>query len=106
MAGDLISLTWDGTRYELDIESITAREFKQIKQHTGLKTGQFVKALMSLDDLDADVAVALLWLFKTRAGEAAGFDEDLPVFKLLAAIERGGEDEPAPKAEEPAPTST
>lgn len=83
---DLVSLDWEGKRYELEVDSVTAREFKSIKQHTGLKAGQFVRSLTSMDDLDADVAVALLWLFKTRAGEVAGFDDDLQVFKLLAAI--------------------
>jgi hypothetical protein len=103
---DLIQLDWDGKHYELEVDSIKAREFKSIKQHTGLKAGQFIRALTSLDDLDADVAVALLWLFKTKAGENPTFDDDVAVFKLLGAIsspdvEGDSED---PKASESTPS--
>lgn len=106
MASDLVTLDWEGKRYELEVETITAREFKQIKTHVGLKAGQFIRALSSLDDLDADVAVALLWLFRTRAGENPSFDDDVAVFKLLAAIGQGDDeaDDDAPKAEGSTPT--
>ena len=102
-----VSLDWEDARYELDIDSVTAREFKQIKTHTGLRAGQFAKALTNLDDLDADVAVALLWLFKTRAGEAASFEDDVAVFKLLSSLGSVGDDEgaPDPKAGDGTPTS-
>lgn len=104
---DLISLDWEGKKYELAVESITAREFKAIKTHTGLKAGQFIRALSSLDDLDGDVAVALLWLFRARAGENPAFDDDVPVLQLLAGISGHGEDdEPAPLVEGSTPTSS
>lgn len=102
-----VALVWDGARYELDVDSITAREFKQIKTHTGLKAGQFVKSLSSLDDMDAEVAVALLWLFKTRAGEAAAFEDDVPVLAMLGALTSVSEaEDEAPKAEDGTSTST
>ena len=105
---DLFTLDWEGKHYELDVETITAREFKQIKLHTGLKAGPFIQSLNSIADMDADLAVGLLWLMKTRAGEPASFDDDLEVVKLLAALDRNGasgaEDEEVPKAEESEPT--
>lgn len=111
MAGlvGLVALEWDGKHYELDVESITAREFKSIRAHTGLKAGQFLRSLSSLDDLDADIAVALLWLFRTRAGEAAEFDDDVSVLRFLAALTPVAEDgdeagEPG-KAEDATPTA-
>jgi hypothetical protein len=98
---DLVTLDWEGKHYELEVDSITAREFKSIKSHTGMKAGQFINSLSNMADLDADVAVALLWLFKTRAGESPSFEDDIAVFKLLGAI--GSPDVPAddeaPKAE-------
>ena len=103
---DLVTLDWEGKKYELEVDSITAREFRSIKSHTGLKAGQFIKALSTLDDLDADVAVALLWLFKTRAGENPTFDDDIAVFKLLSAIgSPETEDEADPKASGSTPTA-
>ena len=94
-----MTLDWEGKHYELEIDTITAREFRSIKQHTGLKAGQFIRAFSSLDDLDGDAAIALLWLAKTRAGEAASFEDDVQVLKLLASV--GKPDVPEDEVDSP-----
>jgi hypothetical protein len=93
---DVIGADWDGRHYELDIATVTPREFKAIKSALGMKAGQFIRALSDIDDLDADVATALLWLFRKRAGVHQGtiadFDDDFPMFGLLAAMAKAGAD--------------
>lgn len=93
----LYSLDWDDKHYQVDLDSVTAREFAQIQVNTGLSAGTFIRSLTSLADFDAQVAVGLLWLLKVRAGEDAGFDHDLPVLQFMAALERVQPKVPAPK---------
>jgi hypothetical protein len=89
---DFLAIDWEDRHYEVDLTSVTAREFKAIKVHTGLKAGDFIKSFMSIDDMDADAVVALLWLAKSRADGTATFDDDLPIFQLLTAVSRPGVD--------------
>lgn len=108
---DVISLEWEGQRYDVDLMSVTAREWRQIKQHTGLKQGAFIRSFMSLDELDADVITSLLWLGKRRAGNAlAAFEDDIPTMQIMQSIQLPTPDEDAeggdPKAEGSEPTST
>ena len=106
---DLISLEWEGKRFDVDLMSVTAREWRQIKQHTGLKQGAFIRSFMSLEDLDADVITSLLWLGKRRAGDVnAVFEDDIPTMQLMQSIQlpTSDGDEGDPKAEDSGPTST
>jgi hypothetical protein len=106
---DLIKLDWDGKHYELELQSITGREFKSIKTHLGMKSGPFIQSFMSLDNQDADAVVALLWLCKKRAGEQVDFEQlsDLPVFSIMEGISTPDldvEDVVDPKGEASTPT--
>lgn len=111
-ASSVIELDWDGKSYELDVNTITVAEFRTIKIHTEgrVTVGGFLRGLQSLDTMDAEVLGALFWLFKSRAGEPARFDDDLKVFELLAALNfikaPVSEPDQAPKAEGSTPTAT
>lgn len=98
----LVRLEWEGKNYSLDIQSVTAREYRIIKQHTGLNQGAFMGALSgNLAALDGDALIALMWLARKRAGEnndIADFD-DLPVLAIAEGLKLPEEPkEKAPKA--------
>lgn len=105
--GDILAAEYDDRHYELDVESITPREFKVIKTALGLKAGAFIKSFSSIDEMDADAATALLWLFRKRAGvhqgTVADFDEDFPMVTFFASMSRPEEpeDPDVPKAGSP-----
>lgn len=109
---DLLALDWEGKHYEIDISSVTPREFKAIKSHTGMKAGAFLKSFIDLEDFDADAGVALLWLCRTRAGEPnVPWDDEFPAFELFGAMSRVGDPDPVvesegevPKAGDDSPT--
>ena len=73
-----LKLDWDGKVYRVDLSTVTSREYKTIKAHTGLRVGQFERALyrVNMDGVDAEVLDALLWLFRSRAGEQVDIGAD------------------------------
>lgn len=101
----VLTLEWQGKKYEVDIDSVTPREFKTIKTKLGLKAGAFINSFSDLDNIDADAIVALLWLGRKRAGENPEFEEDVPFMELLTALAPAGEPEEAVEAPK-APSST
>ncbi len=101
-----LCLDWRGTRYELDIDSITPRIYKPIRTQLGLKWGQFLNAFIDLDNMEAEVAPALMYLFRKQAGEVdVKIDEDIPLAEFLASLSNVGEPvEADPKATDGMPT--
>lgn len=85
---DVLTVELDGKRYELDLDSITPREFRAIKTYTGLRAGQFIRSFAVQQEMDADAVMAFVWLCRSRAGESGGFDDDLPVFEILGTMRR------------------
>jgi hypothetical protein len=71
----LLKAQWDGKVYSLDFDSITAREYKVLKAHTGLKVYEFERAiLLAGQGIDVTVMDGLMWLFRLRAGELVDID--------------------------------
>lgn len=74
----------NGQQLVFDFESITAREYKVIKRHTGLKMGEFERAFQGLAEdggIDIELVDCLRWLFLKRAGhnvDPATLDDYLP----------------------------
>lgn len=99
--GDLLKLDWDGRTYEVDLESIRVDEFQVIKQHTGMKMGQFVKAFTDIDELDSPAIAALLWVSRKRALGQAEWDTDFAPLELLGKMTKA--EPPAGEAESEAP---
>lgn len=96
----ILKANWQGKDYVFDFESITSREYKVIKRHTGLKIGQFEQALSSVrsEGIDPEVVDCLLWLFLKRDGQnvdpetlddysPAEFIESLDIVKPAEASE-------------------
>lgn len=74
----------DGRSYEVAID-LSIGEARAVKRHTGLSVTQ----LLSLPMSDADVAAALVWVAKRRAGEEITWDDvdQLDLITLVASIE-------------------
>lgn len=98
-----VVLTWDGHEYAVDLDSITPKEFRQIKSHLGLKAGAFLQSFAVIGEVDADAIVAALWLGERRAGVTnPTWKDDVPWLQLMGSITQvvGDEEEgeQAPKA--------
>ena len=104
-----------GQRLVFDFESITAREYKVIKRHTGLKMGEFEKAFSDNENgLDIELVDCLLWLFLKRAGynvmDPESLDDYSPA-EFMATFDvipeaKPAEAEAAPLVEASTPTPT
>ena len=109
-----LRVVWQDKTYTLDLGSITSREYKTIKSYTGLRIGQFERALYNIrvDGLDPEVLDALMWMFKKRAGEDAMIGEDdsyRPMDFISNLTFVADDDEEAaevPKVSDGTPTST
>ena len=82
-----VEITWEGQTYEVDIESVSPKEFRQIKSHLGLKAGAFLQSFSAIDELDADAIVAALWLAQKRSGNPSPqWFDDVPWLDLMKAV--------------------
>ena len=84
---DYFAFTWQGRDYSVNIGEVTAAEWRAVKQHTGIKAGEFLSAIGNAAELDGDAIMALLWLGKKHAGDPnPPFEDDLPIFDFLVAM--------------------
>ena len=99
----VLKSTWQGKERVLDLESISSREYKVIKRHTGLRMGEFENAFQAAqrDGIDAEVVDCLLWLFLKRDGRECDPStlDDYPVVKFMEGIDIVPEAEPSAEAE-------
>lgn len=83
----IVTCKWDGKVLAFDLESITAREYKAIKRHTGLKFGEFWRAFSAATDdfasVDLEVIDSLVWLFLKRNGYDYADPEVIPDYSPL-----------------------
>lgn len=96
----------DGKPYSLDPDSITSREYKSIRAHTGYSMNKFWEAVQRMgESTDVEVIDVLHWLFRKRAGEASDLftdDEYSPAHFLMSLVSLNALDEAVaedPKAE-------
>lgn len=98
-------LEWQDRTYTADLTTVTPAEWKTVKD----KFRQFpsplalVKSLSSVETLDTDAPVALLWVAKKQAGEPdPRFEVDAPWMQLFEAfqpvVEAEDEESEDPKA--------
>ena len=110
------AFSWQGRDYSVTIGDVTAAEWRAIKQHTGIKAGEFMAELSNAQGMDGDAVMALLWLGQKHAGDPnPQFCDDLPVFEFIMALADGRQkaeqavgvgDDGAPKASVVTPTPT
>lgn len=86
----LLEIDWLGKRYSLDPESVTSREFKAIRVHTGLGPLQFLALFsneMAVGVLTPELLDVFYWLFLKRGGHELELGEDdYPLFAFLAVL--------------------
>lgn len=103
MAG--VKLHLDDRVYEVDLMTITPREWRVIKQQCGLKAGAFMRSFSDFDEFDADAIAGLAWIARHRVNPSAQWDDELPILELMTGIElvadADDEDESDPKDERP-----
>jgi hypothetical protein len=86
--------------YLLDPDSITSREYKQIKAATGLSINKFWQTISAFgEDVDAEILDVLHWLFLKRSGEADLLDNvpDYVVADFLLSFVESNSDNDAEK---------
>jgi hypothetical protein len=96
-----LSLQWQGKQYDLDLDKVTSRQWDQVEIHTRLvdeETGALIEQGLTAGDVLVFVGVgskrgvsgrmgkALLWLFKSQAGDPAVFEDDMPVLQFYEAL--------------------
>lgn len=87
-----MKLTLDGTTYEsrlLELFTMSIGEARIIKRQTGLTIADWQDGVQSLDRVDPDVFVSLVYLLKSRAGETVDWDEldALPVMAVIQGLD-------------------
>jgi len=83
----MIKFKLDGETYEYDDTSLSVKEARIIKKNAGMGLVSWARGLA---DGDPDALVAMVWLAKTRAGEAIRW-QDLDDLDL-ASLELGDSD--------------
>lgn len=74
----------DGADYQFDPNTLDLDEAKTIKKVSGLTVRRFQEGMQ---DLDADALQAMVWLTKTRAGEAVRFaDIKFDIIPLISSF--------------------
>lgn len=119
---NFLTLDWQGKQYELNLDKVTSRQWDQVEIHTrlidddgvlvepGLTAGEIlgVVAFGAGRGVSGRMGRGLLWLFKAQAGDAAAFEDDIPLLEFYAALGRAVDDAAtaataAVKADEAAP---
>lgn len=85
----MLRFVLDGTKYEYDDTTLTVKEARVIKKNTGFG---LVTWAQGLQIGDPDALVAMVWLAKTRAGEAVRW-QDFDDFDLASLDLLSGDDE-------------
>jgi hypothetical protein len=84
----------DGEKYEYDDTSLTVKEARVIKKNTGFGLVTWAQALQQGDP---DALVAMVWLAKTRAGEAVRWQDfdnmDLAALDLIGNVDEDDDSE-------------
>jgi hypothetical protein len=88
----MINFKLSGEPYEYDDSTLSVKEARVIKKNTGMGLVSWARGLA---DGDPDAMVALVWLAKTRAGEAIRW-QDLDDLDLASIQLGGGDDEDPP----------
>jgi hypothetical protein len=87
----MIRFKLNGVPYEYDDSTLTVKEARVIKKNAGFGLVTWAKGL---SEGDPDALVALVWIAKTRAGEAIRW-QDLDDLDLVS-LDLGGDDEDPP----------
>ncbi len=87
-----MKLTLNGTTYEsrlMQLFMMSIGEARTIKRQTGLTIADWQAGVKSLDRVDPDVFVSLVYLLKSRAGETVDWDElnALPVLTVIQGLD-------------------
>ena len=96
----MIKFRMGGESYEYDDTTLTVKEARIIKKNAGFGLVTWAKGL---SEGDPDALVAMVWIAKTRAGEAVRW-QDLDDMDL-ASLDIIGGDEDVPPVQSP-PTSS
>lgn len=88
----MIRFKINGEPYEYDDSTLSVKEARIIKKNTGLGLVSWAKGL---SEGDPDALVALVWIAKTRAGEAVRW-QDLDDLDLVTLDLAAGEEEVPP----------
>lgn len=82
----MLKFILDGTKYEYDDSTLSVKEARAIKKNTGFGLVTWAQALQIGDP---DALVAMVWLAKTRTGEAVRWQDfdnfDLATLDLTSA---------------------
>jgi hypothetical protein len=84
----MLKFVLDGTKYEYDDSTLSVKEARVIKKNTGFGLVTWAQALQIGDP---DALVAMVWLAKTRNGEAVRW-QDFDNFDL-ASLDLSSEDD-------------
>lgn len=87
-----MKLTLNGTTYEsrlMQLFTMSIGEARIIKRQTGLTIADWQDGVKSLERVDPDVFVSLVYLLKSRAGETVDWDElnALPVMAVIQGLD-------------------
>lgn len=78
------TLTLDGTTYEVDLDHVSVKEMRQLKEHGGLTVASLAAGWLQGD---VDAIQGVVWLGKRRAGEAVRW-QDLDEVDLMPLIKQ------------------
>lgn len=78
------SFTVDGTSYDVDLDHITTKELRLLKEHAGLTVAALAAGYLQGD---VDAIQGVVFLAKRRAGEAVRW-RDLDDLDVMAIVEQ------------------
>lgn len=88
----MLRFSLNGEKYEYDDTSLTVKEARVIKKNAGFGLVTWAQALQ---EGDPDALVAMVWLAKTRAGEAVRWQDfdnlDLAQLDILGNVDEDDE---------------
>lgn len=87
-----MKLTLDDVEYEsrlIDMFTMSIGEARTIKRQTGLTVGDYHDGLKTLDRLDPDIFLSMVFLLKSRAGETVDWDvlNELPLMAVMQGLD-------------------